>query len=78
MILTVRDSGPNTFSSTADIYVSVTDLNDHPPEFFQDSYSVNIDEEQTYTTCVTVFVSDYKNSHHSTLYMHQSDMYIIV
>ena len=57
MIITVKDNGPSPFSSTADIYVNVTDLNDFPPAFDESSYSVNINEETTYTTCVKVFVS---------------------
>ena len=57
MIVKVQDNGTPPSSSTADIYVTVTDVNDFPPQFDADSYSVTIDEETTYTTCVTVAVS---------------------
>ena len=60
IIVTVRDNGPEPFSSTADIYVEVTDVNDFPPKFDQATYSADIDEETVYTTCVQVSVSGYE------------------
>lgn len=64
MIVTVKDNGVPSLSSTADIYVNVTDLNDHPPVFIPESYSVTIDEDVSYTECVIVYVSLLKSSIH--------------
>ena len=59
MIATVSDNGTNPLSSTADIFVTVLDINDHPPVFDLSSYSINLVEETTYTECLTVHVIIY-------------------
>lgn len=58
MIATVTDNGGlNSLSSTADIFVTVLDINDHAPVFDLSSYSIDLVEETSYSNCLTVNVS---------------------
>lgn len=56
MIVTVRDNGPIPLSNTADVFVTVLDVNDHPPVFDVPGYSLDLVEETTYSSCLTVHV----------------------
>lgn len=57
MIATVSDSGASPLTDTADVFVTVLDINDHSPVFDLPGYSVEIAEENTYSSCLTVHVS---------------------
>ena len=56
MIATVSDNGPSPLSDTADVFVTVLDVNDHAPVFDVSGYTVEIAEENTYHSCLTVSV----------------------
>uniref|UniRef100_A0A1X7VA24 Cadherin domain-containing protein n=1 Tax=Amphimedon queenslandica TaxID=400682 RepID=A0A1X7VA24_AMPQE len=58
MIATVSDNGASPLTDTADIFVTVMDINDHPPVFDLPGYSVEIAEENTYSSCLTVHAED--------------------
>lgn len=61
MIATASDNGPTPMSDTADIFVTVLDINDHPPIFYVSEYSLDLVEENAYPSCLTVHVSSIVN-----------------
>lgn len=57
MLILASDGGVNSLSATANIFVTVEDRNDNPPEFDLSTYTVDVIEETTYlSNCFSVQV----------------------
>lgn len=47
MTITALDGGSNPLSSTATVHIQVEDVNDNPPEFQNESYTLFVAENET-------------------------------
>ena len=61
MLILASDGGIGSLTATANIFVTVEDRNDNPPEFDLSSYSVDVIEETTYlSNCFSLNVRVYQ------------------
>jgi hypothetical protein len=58
LVAVASDNGPISLTNTTDIFITVLDINDNAPLFDLPAYSLDIVEETSYASCLTVHAAD--------------------